>query len=96
MQVDALNAGLLEYSWRQQACSSAYCTDLTLPELAKALEAAEPGTPREKRQLLVSKMQQFGDEYIKVILSGYYPERYIDQAGDIALSLNGVPARRNK
>lgn len=47
MQVDALNAGLLEYSWRQQACSSAYCTDLTLPKLAKALEAAEPGTPRE-------------------------------------------------
>jgi 8-hydroxy-5-deazaflavin:NADPH oxidoreductase len=93
---DALDAGPLEDSWRQQACSPAYCTDLTVSELVKAREAANRETLREKQELLFSKMQEFGDEYFKIILSGNYPEGFIDHAVDIARSINGLPERTKK
>jgi len=45
---DALDAGVLADSWRQQPGTPAYCTELNLQELAQALAAADkekaPGT----------------------------------------------------
>jgi 8-hydroxy-5-deazaflavin:NADPH oxidoreductase len=90
---DALDAGLLEDSWRQQAGSSAYCTDLTLPELVKAREVANKETLREKQELLFSKMQDYGDEYFAIILSGDYPEGFVDHAVDIMRDINNLPLR---
>lgn len=90
---DALDAGPLEDSWRQQACSPAYCTDLTLPELAKARESAERETLRDKQALLFSKMGEYGDEFFKIIMSGNYPEGFVDHGVDIARAINGLPER---
>ncbi|WP_187262254.1 NADPH-dependent F420 reductase [Pontibacter beigongshangensis] len=92
---DALDAGLLEDSWRQQACSPAYCTDLTLPELIKARASANRETLRDKQELLFSKMQEIGDEYFKIILSGDYPEGFVDHAVDIVREINNLPARKH-
>jgi predicted dinucleotide-binding enzyme len=69
---DALDAGLLEDSWRQQASTPAYCTDLTLPELAKARESAKRESLTEKQELAFSKMRDLGDEYFKILVSGDY------------------------
>jgi 8-hydroxy-5-deazaflavin:NADPH oxidoreductase len=93
---DALDAGGLEDSWRQQACSPAYCTDLTLPELVKARQSANRETLREKQELLFSKMGEFGDEYFTTILSGDYPEGFVDHAVDIARAINNLPLRVKK
>ncbi|WP_224994276.1 NADPH-dependent F420 reductase [Cesiribacter sp. SM1] len=92
---DALDAGPLEDSWRQQACSPAYCTDLTLPELIKARSSAERETLREKQDLLFIKMQEIGGEYFKIILSGDYPEGFVDHAVDIVREINNLPSRKN-
>ena len=92
---DALDAGPLEDSWRQQACSPAYCTDLTLPELIKARASAHRETLSEKQELLFSKMQEIGDEYFKIILSGNYPEGFVDHAVDIVRSINNLPPREH-
>ncbi|WP_018479343.1 NADPH-dependent F420 reductase [Pontibacter roseus] len=92
---DALDAGGLEDSWRQQACSPAYCTDLTLPELVKARASAERETLREKQDLLFSKMQEIGDRYFKTILSGDYPEGFVDHAVDIVREINNLPPRKH-
>jgi 8-hydroxy-5-deazaflavin:NADPH oxidoreductase len=92
---DALDAGLLEDSWRQQACSPAYCTDLTLAELIKARASAESETLREKQGLLYSKMQEIGEDYFKIILSGDYPEGFVDHAVDIVREINNLPPRKH-
>lgn len=92
---DALDAGLLEDSWRQQACSPAYCTDLTLPELVQARESANRETLVENQELLFSRMQDKGDEYFKIILSGDYPEGFVDHAVDIVRAINNLPTRRH-
>ncbi|RDV12619.1 3-hydroxyisobutyrate dehydrogenase [Pontibacter diazotrophicus] len=92
---DALDAGLLEDSWRQQACSPAYCTDLTLPELVQARASANRETLRENQELLFGKMQDIGDEYFKIILSGDYPEGFVDHAVDIVRAINNLPPRKH-
>ncbi|WP_143960941.1 NADPH-dependent F420 reductase [Litoribacter populi] len=92
---DAVDAGQLEDSWRQQACSPAYCTDLILPELVQARASANRETLIEKQQLLFSKMQEIGEEYFKIILSGDYPEGFVDHAVDIVRSINNLPPRKH-
>jgi predicted dinucleotide-binding enzyme len=91
---DALDAGLLEDSWRQQPCSPAYCTDLTLSELTEAREQAKRETLREKQELAFSKMQDMGDDYFKALVSGVYPEGFVDHAVDIYRDINSLPPRK--
>ena len=46
---DAIDAGGLDESWRQQPGTPVYCTDLDLEGAVEALAAASPGRPAEWR-----------------------------------------------
>jgi predicted dinucleotide-binding enzyme len=51
---DAVDAGPLEQSWRQQPGAPAYCTDLTKTEMPQSLEAAEKERLTKRRDLAVA------------------------------------------
>lgn len=56
---DALDAGDLARSWRQQPGTPAYCTELTLPELGEALSAANKArAPIDRDALIKSFMEE--------------------------------------
>lgn len=56
---DALDAGDLANSWRQQPGTPAYCTELTLPELLDALSAADKArAPLDRDALIESFMEE--------------------------------------
>lgn len=50
---DALDAGDLANSWRQQPGTPAYCTELTLPDLQNALSAADKARAPVDRDTLI-------------------------------------------
>ncbi|MBI6701616.1 NADPH-dependent F420 reductase [Pseudomonas viridiflava] len=52
---DALATGDLENSWRQQPGTPAYCTELTLPELELALDAADKARVPQNRDALFTR-----------------------------------------
>lgn len=52
---DALDAGLLAESWRQQPGTPAYCTELALDELATALAAADRHRAPANRESLIQE-----------------------------------------
>lgn len=52
---DAVDAGGLAESWRQQPGNPAYCTELTSAELPDALASAEPGRGAGKREELIAE-----------------------------------------
>ena len=47
---DACDAGPLAQSWRQQLGQAAYCTDLSLAELGRLLDRADPRTVASRRK----------------------------------------------
>ncbi|WP_386346356.1 NADPH-dependent F420 reductase [Xanthomonas campestris] len=56
---DALDAGDLEGSWRQQPGTPAYCTELTLAELERALSSADKArAPLDRDALIKSFMDE--------------------------------------
>ncbi|MNN39756.1 hypothetical protein D3C81_1538040 [compost metagenome] len=59
----ALAAGYLEDSWRQQPGTPAYCTELTLPELKLALEAADKVRAPQNRDALIAKFMTPGSQF---------------------------------
>ncbi|QXH79298.1 NADPH-dependent F420 reductase [Pseudomonas salmasensis] len=59
----ALAAGNLEDSWRQQPGTPAYCTELTLPELKMALEAADKVRAPQNRDALIAKFMVPGSQF---------------------------------
>jgi predicted dinucleotide-binding enzyme len=52
---DAIDAGKLEESWRQQPGTPAYCTELTAVELVPALAAASKGLAPVYRDVLIKE-----------------------------------------
>jgi 8-hydroxy-5-deazaflavin:NADPH oxidoreductase len=59
---DAVDAGTLAQSWRQQPGAPGYCTDLTRDELRAALAAAERARLPRRRDLAVAAfMERVGD-----------------------------------
>ncbi|MEE4694752.1 NAD(P)-binding domain-containing protein [Pseudomonas alliivorans] len=52
---DALATGGLEGSWRQQPGTPAYCTELTLPELTSAVNAADKARMAQNRNALFDR-----------------------------------------
>ena len=59
---DAVDAGTLAESWRQQPGAPGYCTDLTRGELLAALAAAERTRLPARRDLAVAAfMERAGD-----------------------------------
>jgi predicted dinucleotide-binding enzyme len=59
----ALAAGNLEESWRQQPGTPAYCTELTLPELKLALEAADKVRAPQNRDALIATFMAPGSQF---------------------------------
>lgn len=55
---DAVDAGSLAESWRQQNGTPAYCTELTAPELTQALTAAVPGKGVQARDRIMARLMQ--------------------------------------
>lgn len=53
---DALDAGNLTQSWRQQPGTPAYCTELTLDELPTALAAADQGRAPHNRDASMQRL----------------------------------------
>ncbi len=61
--LDAVNAGTLAESWRQQPGAPVYCTDLTRNEVADALAAAERDRLPQRRDLATAVLQErYGDD----------------------------------
>ncbi|HUD91210.1 NADPH-dependent F420 reductase [Sphingobium sp.] len=64
---DAVDAGPLADSWRQQPGSPAYCTDLTRDQLPGALAAAERPRLAKRRDLAVAvvseRLENVGDNF---------------------------------
>lgn len=59
---DALDAGSLADSWRQQPGTQAYCTELTIDELKPALSAADKRRAPENREALITQfMARYGE-----------------------------------
>ena len=59
---DAVDAGTLAESWRQQPGAPGYCTDLTRTELTVALAAADAARLPKRRDLAVAAfMERVGD-----------------------------------
>jgi predicted dinucleotide-binding enzyme len=56
--LDAVDAGTLAESWRQQPGAPGYCTDLTREELPAALAAAEAKRLPKRRDLAVAAIQE--------------------------------------
>jgi predicted dinucleotide-binding enzyme len=90
---DALAAGALADSWRQQPGSPAYCTDLTLPELAAARQAAQRETLPALQQESFRLTQEVGGDYFSILLSGQYPADFVDHVVDINRAVSGLPPR---
>lgn len=59
----ALAAGNLEESWRQQPGTPAYCTELTLPELKLALQAADKTRAPQNRDALIARFMAPGSQF---------------------------------
>ena len=56
--LDAMDAGTLAESWRQQAGSPCYCTDLSRDELPAALAAADAARSPARRDLLIAVVME--------------------------------------
>ncbi|UXZ95486.1 NAD(P)-binding domain-containing protein [Pseudomonas phytophila] len=59
----ALDSGSLEDSWCQQPGTPAYCTELTLPELKLALNAAEKARSPQNRDTLIARFMTPGSQF---------------------------------
>jgi 8-hydroxy-5-deazaflavin:NADPH oxidoreductase len=57
---DALDAGDLAGSWRQQPGTPAYCTELTVEELRSALTAADQSRAPGHREALIREFIAMG------------------------------------
>lgn len=58
---DAVDAGLLNDSWRQQPGTPAYCTELTKPALIAALQAADRQRAPLNRDALIKEFMSAGE-----------------------------------
>ena len=59
---DAIDAGSLAESWRQQPITRAYCSELTADELRAALAAADRARAPQLREEMVKQFMALGDK----------------------------------
>jgi predicted dinucleotide-binding enzyme len=59
---DAVDAGSLAESWRQQPITSAYCSELTADKLRAALAAADRAHAPQRREQMVQEFMALGDK----------------------------------
>ena len=90
---DGYDAGSISESWKQEPGTPAYCTDLSIKEAKEAREKAVREKSAEALDFLIQKLMGLGDEYMNIIVSGNYPEGFVDKAVDINRAYFGFPAR---
>ena len=61
---------------------------------SKARAMANRETLKENQELAFGKMQHLGEEYFKILISGDYPDGFVDHAVDIAREINNLPPRK--
>jgi hypothetical protein len=59
---DAIDGGSLAESWRQQAITRAYCSELTADELLAALAVADRARAPQLREEMVEELMALGDK----------------------------------
>lgn len=90
---DGYDAGSISESWKHQPGTPAYCTDLTLNEAKEAREKAIRENSAQARDFLTQKNFEQGEENLNIILTGNYPDGFVDKAVDFNRAYFGLPAR---
>lgn len=91
MGFDGYDAGSIAESWRQQPVNPAYCTDLSIYELKKALANADKAQAVINRNIATEKMAGFGQEYFHSLITGNYPDNFEEKMVNLYRSLNNIP-----
>lgn len=86
-------AGPIAESWRQQPVTPAYCADLTAQELEIALLKADQQQAIINRDIMMERVMELGEEHYAMVISGNYPDDYIDVTININRELNGMPLK---
>ena len=73
---DGYDAGNIKDSWRQQPGAPASCTNLPLEKSKAALEMAVKEEVPVARDFVMKKMDTLDSEYMKVFMSGKYPDDF--------------------
>lgn len=73
---DGIDAGPLAESWRQQPGTPGYCTELTAPELRKALDRADKDRSPKLRDLSLKRLDAFGEGFLSSLAKGEYALGY--------------------
>ncbi|QMW04937.1 NAD(P)-binding domain-containing protein [Spirosoma foliorum] len=90
---DGYDAGPLADSWRQQPGTPAYCTNLTLAEAPSARAGAIREDAQANYDFLIQKVMAQGKEYIHSLVSGNFPDNFVDHSVDIFRAYHGLPPR---
>lgn len=93
---DGYDAGSIAESWKHQPGTPAYCTDLTLNEAKIAREKAVKAEAPAARDYLLQKNINLGQENMNIVLTGNYPEGFVDRIVDFNREYHGFPARNIK
>ncbi len=89
---DGYDAGSIADSWRYQPGTPAYCTDLTLSEATAARERAIKEEAPAARDIITRRLA----EHMQIVLSGDYPEGFVDKGMDVNRAYFHLPARTKK
>jgi len=73
---DSYDAGTIKGSWRQQPGAPASCTNLGLEKSKAALKRAVKEEVSLARDIVMKKMDALDSEYMKVFMSGNYPDDF--------------------
>lgn len=90
---DGYDAGSISESWKQQPGTPAYCTDLTLKEAKEAREKAIRESSAEALDFLSNRIIGLGEENMNILLTGNYPDGFVDKMVDFNREYFGLPAR---
>jgi predicted dinucleotide-binding enzyme len=90
---DGYDAGPIADSWRQQPGTPAYCTDLTLAQAQVARAQAVQQDAQVNYNTLIQKVMSQDKEYIHSLISGNFPDNFVDHSVDIFREYFVLPPR---
>jgi predicted dinucleotide-binding enzyme len=90
---DGYDAGPLADSWRQQPGTPAYCTNLPLEEAQAARARAVRADAPANQDLIGQQYANLGPDFMQVLLTGIYPDGFVDHGVDINRAHFGLSPR---
>jgi predicted dinucleotide-binding enzyme len=93
---DGFDAGSISESWKQQPGTPVYCTDLTMNEAKQALGKAIKEDAPAARDFFLKKLSDVDEAYMNIILTGNYPDGFVDKGVDMNREYFGFPQRNIK